>query len=414
MSGIQSSSTELVEVRHTQASTSSAFIGGFWTNIFVECSWRSNGDRFDPEHRTRMSSQSHEPLQHPKRQSSPPAEVVRAMLDALTDHPHRAWIERALLDICEMADRDVDRLDWKILSQSIRDMTRAMEMFEPYRYVRKVAIFGSARTPEDAPEFQLARSLAAKLADAGFMALTGAGGGIMEAANRGAGATRSFGLNITLPFEQTANPYIDGDSKAIEFKYFFTRKLFFLKESDAIVLFPGGFGTMDEAFESIVLLQTGKFGPAPFVLVQPPGNRYWNEWEDYVRGQLLAQGLISSDDLKLFSIVEDADVACAVVRDFYSVYHSSRFVGDRLVLRLRSALEGDAIAQLNAEFGDLLASGSLEPSAALPEEAGDETERLPRLVLHFDRRSYGRLHAMIRAINRLGACESLEVCAKRG
>jgi len=359
-----------------------------------------------------MTSPRHEPLQHPKRQPATIAETVNATLNALPDREHRKYIERALLSICEMADRDADRLDWKLLSQSLQDMTRAMEVFYPYRYVRKVAIFGSARTPADAPEYQLARSLAAKLADAGFMALTGAGDGIMAAANQGAGATRSFGLNIKLPFEQVANPYIDRDTKEIEFKYFFTRKLFFLRESDAIVLFPGGFGTMDEAFESIVLLQTGKFGPAPFVLVQPPGSRYWHEWEDYVRGQLWERGLISPDDLNLYSIVESADAACEIVRSFYSVYHSSRFVGDRLVLRLRAPLGEPAIAQLNADFRDLLVSGNIEPSAALPEELGDATERLPRLAFHFDRRSYGRLHELIRDINRLSTCKATESCTR--
>jgi uncharacterized protein (TIGR00730 family) len=358
-----------------------------------------------------MNDMHNDSVLYPKRLPVKLDATVQQTLESLPDHEHRKWIERSLQAICTMADRDVDRLDWKILSKAIQDITRAMDTFRPYRYVRKVAVFGSARTPATAPEYQLAQAFAAQMADDGFMVITGAGGGIMAAANQGAGATRSFGLNIDLPFEQSANPYIANDPKEVAFKYFFTRKLFFLRESDAIALFPGGFGTMDEAFETITLLQTGKFGPAPLVLVQPPGNRYWNEWEEYVRGQILAQGLISKDDLSLYSIVEDAEAAAAIVRNFYRFYHSSRFVGDRLVLRLKGELSDETIATLNAEFSDILVSGTIEKTAALPEEAGDDTERLPRLILHFNRSNYGRLHQLIRLINQLGHCDSLANCA---
>jgi uncharacterized protein (TIGR00730 family) len=360
-----------------------------------------------------MNEMHNDSVYYPKRLPVKLDATVQQTLESLPDHEHRKWIERSLYAICTMADRDVDRLDWKILTKAIQDITRAMDTFRPYRYVRKVAVFGSARTPATAPEYQLARAFAAQVADDGFMVITGAGGGIMAAANQGAGATRSFGLNIDLPFEQTANPYIANDAKEIAFKYFFTRKLFFLRESDAIALFPGGFGTMDEAFETITLLQTGKLGPAPLVLVQPPGNRYWHQWEEYVRDQILAQGLIREEDLSLYTIVEDADTAAAIVREFYRFYHSSRFVDDRLVLRLKGELGDAAIATLNAEFSDILVSGAIEKTATLPDEAGDNTERLPRLILHFNRSNYGRLHQLIRRINQLGHCDSLTNCAAR-
>ena len=360
-----------------------------------------------------MNDTHNDSVYYPKRLPIDLDATLQKTLNTLPEHEHGKWIERSLRALCAMADRDTDRLDWKILSKAIQDITRAMETFRPYRYVRKVAVFGSARTPEAAPEYHLARAFAAQMADDGFMVITGAGGGIMAAANQGAGATRSFGLNIDLPFEQAANPYIANDSKDINFKYFFTRKLFFLRESDAIALFPGGFGTMDEAFETITLLQTGKFGPAPLVLLQPPGNRYWYEWEEYVRGQILAQGLISKDDLSLYSIVEDAEAAAAIVRNFYRFYHSSRFVDGRLVLRLKGELNDEAIVTLNAEFQDILVSGCIEKTTTLPDEIGDDTERLPRLILHFNRSNYGRLHQLIRLINQLGHCDTWSSCSVR-
>lgn len=360
-----------------------------------------------------MNDMHNDPVYYPKRLPIELDAILQNTLETLPEHEHGKWIERSLRALCAMAERDTDRLDWKILSKAIQDITQAMNTFHAYRYVRKVAIFGSARTPDTAPEYHLARAFAALMANDGFMVITGAGGGIMAAANQGAGATRSFGLNIDLPFEQASNPYIANDPKDINFKYFFTRKLFFLRESDAIALFPGGFGTMDEAFETITLLQTGKLGPAPLVLIQPPGNRYWNAWEEYVRGQILAQGLITPNDLNLYSIVEDAEAAATIVRDFYHFYHSSRFVNDRLVLRLKGELNDGAIATLNGEFPDLLVSGLIEKTTALPEELGDDTERLPRLILHFNRSNYGRLHQLIRRINQLGHCDAGSSCAVR-
>ena len=201
-----------------------------------------------------------------------------------------------------LASSEIDRLDWKILSASLADMERGLKLFHTYRHVRKITIFGSARTPSDSPEYQMAANFARYVTNLGFMVMTGGGGGIMQAGNEGAGRENSFGLNIQLPFEQEANPFIQGDSKLINFKYFFTRKLFLLKESDAIALFPGGFGTQDEAFECMTLSQTGKFGPVPLVLIDPPGGDYWQAWSNYIHEHLLQKGLISPEDPSLYTV----------------------------------------------------------------------------------------------------------------
>lgn len=332
---------------------------------------------------------------------------VKELINLLPTLQHKKWVERSLATLVDIAREEIDRLDWKILSASLQDMQRAFDTFYPYRYVRKVTIFGSARTAPDRSEYLMASEFARRMTQLGFMVITGAGGGIMQAGNEGAGATRSFGLNIQLPFEQEANPYIQGDPKLIDFKYFFTRKLFFLKESDAIALFPGGFGTQDEAFETLTLAQTGKYGPAPLILIDSPGGDYWQDWDAYIRKHLLGGGLISPQDTSLYTITDDLDVACDAITNFYRVYHSSRYVDNRLVLRLRCELQDAAVEQLNAEFSDILVEGRIVKSTALPKELGDETVDLPRLVLYFNRRDVGRLYQLIRQINQLG-CDVLE------
>lgn len=241
------------------------------------------------------------------------------------------------------------------------------------------------------------------------MVMTGAGGGIMQAGNEGAGRDHSFGLNIQLPFEQGANPVITGDAKLVNFKYFFTRKLFFLKESDAIALFPGGFGTQDEAFESLTLIQTGKAAPLPLVLIDRPGGDYWKSWDHYVRNRLLDQGLISADDTSLYHLTDSLDDALAYIEGFYRMYHSSRYINDQLVIRLKAPLGPGGIDQLNEAFADILSKGKIREVSAFPAERGDETEPLPRLALHFNQRDLGRLHQMIRYLGRLGIpCEAVQ------
>ncbi len=327
---------------------------------------------------------------------------LAAVFEQLPHLEHGKLIRQVLETILRMMGREADRLDWKILNFALLDMEQAFQIFYPYRHTRKITIFGSARTGAMSPDYQLAEKFAKQSTELGFMVMTGAGGGIMEAGNAGAGSEQSFGLNIQLPFEQGANPVMEGDPKLINFKYFFTRKLFFLRESDALVLFPGGFGTQDEAFESLTLIQTGKADPMPIVMVDHPGGNYWQGWDNYIREHLLSRGLISPDDPSLYTITDNVDDACHAISSFYRVYHSCRYTSDRLIIRLKSDLSDGAVDLLNQEFGDILAKGIIEKSTALPEEHKDETTALPRLVMHFNNRDFGRLHQLIWRLNELG------------
>lgn len=324
------------------------------------------------------------------------------LLDHLPQYSHSPLIAQALDTLVRIAEHDMERLDWKILIGSLQDMDRAFEVFHRYRHTRKIAVFGSARTVTTAPEYQMALDFSKSMAQQGFMVMTGAGGGIMEAANQGAGRDQSFGLNVHLPFEQEANPYV-GDEKLLQFKYFFTRKLFFLRETDAVAVFPGGFGTQDEAFECLTLTQTGKFGPAPMIFVDRPGGDYWQHWSRYIQDQLLGNGLISPEDTCLYTITDRLDVACQAIMDFYRVYHSSRYVHQQFVMRLKTELTDEQVAELNETFSDLLVRGAIVKTTVLEAERGDETETLPRLVFHFNQRDLGRLYQMIARINQMGA-----------
>jgi uncharacterized protein (TIGR00730 family) len=324
------------------------------------------------------------------------------LIDQLPEAKYSKFIERALTAIVRLAGEEIDRLDWKILTACLEDMERGFQVFYPYRHVRKITIFGSARISPDSPEYRMAVDFARGVTERGFVVMTGAGGGIMQAGNEGAGAGRSFGLNIHLPFEQGANPFIAGSSKLINFKYFFIRKLFFLRESDAVALFPGGFGTLDEAFECITLSQTGRFGPVPVILIDTPGGDYWHDWNAFIHKQLVRRGLISPEDTSLYTIADSVEVAIAAIRSFYRVYHSSRYVKNKFVIRLKVEISDTAVEHLNENFSDILVKGRIEKSQALPEEGGDETADLPRLVLHFNQRDLGRLYQLIAAINQLG------------
>lgn len=328
-------------------------------------------------------------------------EACERLIQQLEGNSDRDIWLNALQILVQIGHLDLTRLDAKILTATLRDMEAGYRVFAAHRHTRKITIFGSARLSYDSPEFQQAIAFAQCITQQGFAVMTGGGGGIMEAGNKGAGLENSFGLNIQLPFEQEANPVLAQSDRVINFKYFFVRKLFFLKESDAVVLFPGGFGTQDEGFECLTLMQTGKAQLMPLVLVDRPGGQYWYEWDRYVRSNLLASGLISPEDIEIYSITDDVNVACKTVADFYRTFHSNRFVGDRLVLRLNTELTDASVAQLNEDFRDILVSGQIEKSTALPPERGDETERLPRLVLHFNQRNFGRLWQLVQAINSL-------------
>jgi len=233
------------------------------------------------------------------------------------------------------------------------------------------------------------------------MLMTGGGGGIMQAGNEGAGKDNSFGLNIQLPFEQSANQFIDGDPKLIHFKYFFTRKLFLLRESDAIGVFPGGFGTQDEAFECLTLCQTGRYGPVPLILIDRPGGDYWTDWDAYVEKHLVKRGLVNPEDRSVYTITDDLDVACEAIASFYRVYHSSRYVDEQFVIRLKSELKNSDVEWLNENFSDILVKGQIEKTSTFPQETGDETFDLPRLAMYFNQRDLGRLYQMIAAINHM-------------
>ncbi|AFZ27799.1 putative Rossmann fold nucleotide-binding protein [Cylindrospermum stagnale PCC 7417] len=326
---------------------------------------------------------------------------IAELIDRLPTLKNRQLIQQALATIVRLADSEIERLDWKILSAALADMERGFQLFYAYRHIRKVTIFGSARLAPETPEYHMALQFARAVSQLGFMVMTGGGGGIMQAGHEGAGRENSFGLNIQLPFEQQANPFIDGDPKLIHFKYFFTRKLFLLKESDAVALFPGGFGTQDEAFECMTLSQTGKFGPVPLVLIDSPGGDYWLSWSQYIDQQLVQKGLVSPEDPSLYTVTDNLEVACNAITRFYQVYHSSRYVGEQLVIRLSKDLSAAEVEQLNANFNDILVKGRIEKSIALPQEGQDETVELPRLVLYFNQRDLGRLYQMIAAINQM-------------
>ena len=269
----------------------------------------------------------------------------------------------------------------KLLNRAVKELRYAFKIFAPYSDIPKVSIFGSARTAEDHPQYLAAVRFAELIEQAGWMVITGAGNGIMRAGHHGAKREASFGVAISLPFEQSANTIIDGDHKLVNFKYFFTRKLMFVKEARAIVLFPGGFGTQDEGFEALTLVQTGKSAPIPIVLCDEPGGTYWQHWRTYVKSELLHHGMIDEDDMNLFHITDDPEDAAAEILRFYRRYHSSRFVHKDFVLRLRTAISDDELGLLNREFADLLDEGEIsQVPKALADEDG-EYAALPRLVM---------------------------------
>jgi uncharacterized protein (TIGR00730 family) len=295
---------------------------------------------------------------------------------------------------------DTDRLDLKIVRAAVAEMRDAFTVFAPYRDVPKVTIFGSARTAEGSALYDQARRIAAELADAGWMVITGAGPGIMHAGMEGAGRDRSIGVSIRLPFEQGANDVITGDPKLVTMKYFFTRKLMLMKESAGFVALPGGFGTLDETLELLTLQQTGKAVPAPIVLLDEPGGQFWHGWSRFVEEHLVAGRYINPGDLDLTDRTDDVLVASRLITGFYRRYHSIRWVGSRLVVRTRTRLSDDELDDLNERFGHLCSSGRIERAEPFaPERSDDDHVDLPRLALHLDVHRVGSLHQLVRAIN---------------
>lgn len=299
--------------------------------------------------------------------------------------------------------RDVeDRGDVRVMQSAVRELRYAFKLFAPYAHRRKVTIFGSARTQPNQIEYKLAVEFGRRIAQAGFMVITGAGPGIMQAGHEGAGPENSFGANIRLPWEQGANPVIAQDKKLITFRYFFTRKLTFIRHSDAIVLFPGGFGTMDESYEALTLMQTGKSQLMPLVLIDRPRGTYWKTWDRHVRDHLLRKRLISPDDLTLYHITDDVEEAVKTIVRFYRNFHSLRFVKEMLVIRLKQAPSAEAITRLNQDFKDIVAGEPFHTIEPTPEERENgEALDCARIAFGFNRKDYGRLRQMIDALNSL-------------
>ncbi len=309
-------------------------------------------------------------------------------------------IEELIITALRIASDEVGEADLKLFNRTLKEMQATSYVFAPYCREHKVAVYGSARTQPGQPEYEAAKDFSDKMREHGFMTITGAGEGIMGAAQEGAGRESSFGLNIRLPFEQSANDTIIGDHKLLTFNYFFTRKLAFVKESDAAVLFPGGFGTMDEGFEVLTLMQTGKAAVFPIVMVDAPGGSYWKTFEQFIREHLFRLGLISEEDFSLFKITDSVDEAVAEVLHFYRVFHSYRHVKGKMVIRLNRNIHEQALAQLNEDFADLLVGGKIKQCAALQEERNERSIiDLPRLVFRAKRSRPGRIRELINAIN---------------
>ena len=330
---------------------------------------------------------------------------IAALLEAASERaerevdPERAdLVRRILVTGLRLLGDPASIGDLRLIHHSMKEMRHALRVFAPYEAVRKVSVFGSARTEPGTADWRQAERFAEAMVRAGWMVITGAGDGIMQAAQGGAGRESSFGVNIRLPFEQVANEVIAGDPKCIHFRYFFTRKVAFVKNSHAIALFPGGFGTHDEGFEALTLIQTGKSEILPVVFVDEPGGSYWHEWDAYVRSHLQARSLIRDDDLALYRVTDDVDEAVAEIRSFYRNYHSSRFVRQTLVLRVRQAPDEEQLETLNQDFADVVRNGGIRVRDAFPEEGGD-APGLPRIAFEMDRRKAGRVRQLIDRLN---------------
>lgn len=325
---------------------------------------------------------------------------IAELADAANVGVHRDLLFELIVSALRLSRENDDRGDLKLINSALKELRYSMGVFAPYKETRKLSIFGSARTPNQHANYEAAVRLGAAIVERGWMVITGAGPGIMAAGVEGAGSEASFGVGITLPFEEKAAATIAEDPKLMNFKYFFTRKLTFMKESHGYALLPGGFGTMDESFELLTLLQTGKTVPAPVVLLDAPGGGYWHGWYEFVTGQLLTDGLIAAEDMNLVKLTDSVDDAVDEICNFYRNYHSMRFVGRRLVLRLTHEPTGDLLEALNVNFADIVAAGGFDVVPATPSEVRDDDHvELPRIAFEFNRRDFARLRQLIDALN---------------
>ena len=326
--------------------------------------------------------------------------AIAELAEAAQVGEHRDLLFEMIVSALRLARENNDRGDIKLVNSALKELRYSMGVFAPYKDTRKLSIFGSARTPSNHPAYQAAVQLGAAIAERGWMVITGAGPGIMAAGVEGAGSEDSFGVGITLPFEEKAAATIAEDPKLMNFKYFFTRKLTFMKESHGYALLPGGFGTMDESFELLTLLQTGKTVPAPVVLLDAPGDDYWQGWYDFVTQQLLTDGLISAADLCFVKLTDSVEEAVDEICGFFRNYHSIRFVGRRLVVRVHHAPSPELLEVLNSDFADIVVSGGFEAIEATGSEiADDDNPDLHRIAFEFDRRHFDRLRQLIDALN---------------
>ncbi|MEC4675588.1 MAG: TIGR00730 family Rossman fold protein [Nitrospirota bacterium] len=328
-------------------------------------------------------------------------EVIKGLMDMVDGIRRPEIVRDMILAALKAGQEDDERADLKLMNTSLKEMRFTAKVFGPYRKFRKVTVFGSARVKPEDTVYGMARRFGEKLVEAGYYVITGAGGGIMEAAAKGAGAEHSFGVNIRLPFEQVPNPVFKKNPRLITYKYFFNRKVAFLKEASAVVLFPGGFGTLDETMEAITLIQTGKHNPIPLILIDEPGGTYWPSWVEFFRKELLTRNYINPMDFSIFECVESVDSAVEKINHFYRRYHSQRYVNKKLVIRLSSTLEPGQVDELHTSFLDIIdPGGKIYLTDALPEETDEpEIAGLPRLVIDFNRKSFGRLCRLISAIN---------------
>jgi len=327
--------------------------------------------------------------------------VLFALLESL-NIKEKELVYDTIASLLEFSRHNPDINDQKLINTTIHEIHKSFQVFHKYRDVRKVCIFGSARTKPEQENYKLAQQLAERLCENGLLVVTGAGPGIMEAGNKGAGEDQSFGLNILLPFEQEPNPYIANSKKLISYKYFYVRKLAFVKETDASIIFPGGFGTHDEGFELLTLIQTGRASPRPVILMAQPQSNYWEHWQDYVKTQLLDRKYISEEDLDIYELCDNVDDAIESVNRFYSVYHSVRYIGKQTVFRLNKPLSSKTLKTINKEFKHLLVSGKFElkHAIAIPEESDSYPEKI-RLVFNFNKANYGGLCRLIHYFTKL-------------
>ena len=329
---------------------------------------------------------------------------IEDLVSAFPEGLDRALVRDLVVSAYRFALDKASTLDLKIVSSAVKELRHAFKIFAPYRHLHKVAIFGSARTPPGKPSYKMAEKFGHLMAKSGWMVITGAASGIMRAGHVGAGTAASFGLNIRLPFEQEANTVIAQDDKLVTCKYFFTRKLLFLKESSATVLFPGGFGTLDEGFECLTLVQTGKADPRPIVFVDLPGGKFWGPLLKFMGEKMVTAGMISPSDRSLYQVAHSPEEAAEIVLRFYRVYHSMRYVDHDMVLRLTRPLPEAMVDKLSREFKDILVSGKIRQGGPLPQEAEEqadepELQKMTRLIFRFNRHDYGRLTQMINRIN---------------